>query len=120
MNNNTDSNEMLNSKISIPTSSGVPFVSQNAIIENTDYEYLRFSLRITEDIIRNNLYNPKDMERVFNSHIEANRDRLEMVSNLFRIALIANSNKCYYRFFVEENVGTNQAITRRDQHKENA
>lgn len=73
-NNNSDPNKKRNLKTPVPTPRAVP---QN---ESTEYEYLRFSLRITEDIIRNNLYNPKDLERVFNSHIEANRDRLDMVS----------------------------------------
>ncbi|KAF2884679.1 hypothetical protein ILUMI_21476 [Ignelater luminosus] len=44
----------------------------------SDHEYLQFSLRITEDIIRNDLYTNKEMRRVFNSHIEANRGRLDM------------------------------------------
>lgn len=43
-------------------------------------EYLQFALRITEDIIRNDLYSPEEMKRVFASHIEANRGRLDMVT----------------------------------------
>lgn len=43
-------------------------------------DYLQFALRITEDIIRNDLYCYDEMRRVFNSHVEANRGRLNMVS----------------------------------------
>ncbi|GLV43579.1 Aftiphilin [Carabus blaptoides fortunei] len=50
-----------------------------------DYEYLQFSLRITEDIIRNDLYSQREMKRVFNSHVEANRGRLSMTKMLQQI-----------------------------------
>ncbi|KAK9744078.1 Spermatogenesis-associated protein 7, or HSD3 [Popillia japonica] len=42
-----------------------------------EHEYLQFALRITEDILRNDLYTNTEIKRVFNSHIEANRGRLE-------------------------------------------
>lgn len=45
-----------------------------------DQDYLQFSLRITEDIIRNDLYTYKDMKQIFKSHINANMDKLDMVS----------------------------------------
>lgn len=46
-----------------------------------EHEYLQFALRITEDILRNDLYTNTEIKRVFNSHIEANRGRLEEVKD---------------------------------------
>lgn len=50
-----------------------------------EYEYVQFSLRITEDIIRNDLYSPEEMQRVFSSHVEANRGRLSVVSKIVSV-----------------------------------
>nr|CAH7735994.1 unnamed protein product [Callosobruchus chinensis] len=43
-----------------------------------EHEYLQFLLRITEDVIMNNYFKNEDIQRVFKSHIEANRGRLQM------------------------------------------
>ncbi|VEN57472.1 unnamed protein product [Callosobruchus maculatus] len=43
-----------------------------------EHEYLQFLLRITEDVIINNYFKNEDIQRVFKSHIEANRGRLQM------------------------------------------
>ncbi|XP_022907366.2 uncharacterized protein [Onthophagus taurus] len=57
------------------TTHGVESIIKDSVNE---HEYLQFALRITEDIIKNDLYNCEEMKRVFNSHIEANRGRLEV------------------------------------------
>lgn len=68
-------------KIPLPTPRSISTNrSQQKSSTVPEFEYLQFSLRITEDIIRNDLYTNKEMQRVFNSHIEANRGRLSMVS----------------------------------------
>ncbi|GJQ76388.1 hypothetical protein Trydic_g2104 [Trypoxylus dichotomus] len=43
----------------------------------SEHEYLQFALRITEDILKNDLYANSEIKRVFNSHTEANRGRLD-------------------------------------------
>ncbi|KRT80147.1 hypothetical protein AMK59_7496, partial [Oryctes borbonicus] len=43
----------------------------------SEHEYLQFALRITEDILKNDLYTNLEIKRVFNSHIEANLGRLD-------------------------------------------
>ncbi|XP_045460750.1 uncharacterized protein LOC123671110 isoform X2 [Harmonia axyridis] len=50
-----------------------------------EHEYLQFLLRITEDIIRNDLYSNKEMKKVFTSHVKANSHRLELDRMLLRI-----------------------------------
>ncbi|XP_044746736.1 uncharacterized protein LOC123308225 isoform X2 [Coccinella septempunctata] len=50
-----------------------------------EQEYLQFLLRITEDIIRNDLYSNKEMKKVFTSHVKANSSRLELDRMLLRI-----------------------------------
>ncbi|KAK9869132.1 hypothetical protein WA026_002886 [Henosepilachna vigintioctopunctata] len=42
-----------------------------------DHEYLQFLLKITEDIIQNDLYTNKEMKKVFVSHFNANKERLD-------------------------------------------
>ncbi|KAF5275168.1 hypothetical protein FQR65_LT04200 [Abscondita terminalis] len=42
-----------------------------------EHEYLQFSLRIMEDIIRNNLHSNEQMKNVFQNHVEANSGRLD-------------------------------------------
>ncbi|KAB0804009.1 hypothetical protein PPYR_00979 [Photinus pyralis] len=44
--------------------------------KTSEHEYVRFSLRIIEDIIRNDLHTNRQIQDVFNSHIEANRETL--------------------------------------------
>ncbi|KAJ8936634.1 hypothetical protein NQ314_012250, partial [Rhamnusium bicolor] len=46
--------------------------------QKKEHEYLQFLLRITEDIIVNNFYTNEDIEKVFQNHLEANRDHLKM------------------------------------------
>ncbi|KAH1007715.1 hypothetical protein HUJ04_004913 [Dendroctonus ponderosae] len=52
-----------------------------------DHEYLLFLLRITEDIISNDFYSNSDIKMLFKSHVDLNKDRLNMVRNLFNISL---------------------------------
>ncbi|KAL3286098.1 hypothetical protein HHI36_000611 [Cryptolaemus montrouzieri] len=54
-------------------------------ISPQDHEYLQFLLRITEDIIKNDLYTNKEMKKVFMSHIDANKDRLSLDRMLLRV-----------------------------------
>lgn len=44
-----------------------------------EHEYLQFLLRITEDIIINNYSTTKEIENVFEHHIEINKERLQKV-----------------------------------------
>ncbi|KAK5649099.1 hypothetical protein RI129_003991 [Pyrocoelia pectoralis] len=45
--------------------------------ERLELDYVKFSLRIIEDIISNDLRTSKQIQDVFNSHIEANRECLD-------------------------------------------
>ncbi|XP_044265594.1 uncharacterized protein LOC123011934 [Tribolium madens] len=42
-----------------------------------EHEYVHFLLKITEDILRNNIYKDNEMEKLFESHIQANKGRLD-------------------------------------------
>nr|XP_015837511.1 PREDICTED: uncharacterized protein LOC103313637 isoform X2 [Tribolium castaneum] len=42
-----------------------------------EHEYVHFLLKITEDILRNNIYKDSEMEKLFESHIQANKGRLD-------------------------------------------
>ncbi|KAJ8924100.1 hypothetical protein NQ315_006882 [Exocentrus adspersus] len=78
-----------------------------------EHEYLQFLLRITEEIIVNDLYTNEDIEKVFETHIEANKDHLnveKMEAHLVRLCQeleIPYKNKengdsnggCYEKFF---------------------
>nr|CAI5861689.1 unnamed protein product [Callosobruchus analis] len=54
-----------------------------------EHEYLQFLLRITEDVIINNYFKNEDIQRVFKSHIEANRGRLQMEKMELQLARLS-------------------------------
>ncbi|XP_063932667.1 uncharacterized protein DDB_G0284459-like isoform X3 [Zophobas morio] len=57
--------------------SGKEKTTMNGIMEPQDCEYAYFLLKITEDILRNNIYEDKELTILFQSHIDANKGRLD-------------------------------------------
>ncbi|XP_018566049.1 MATH and LRR domain-containing protein PFE0570w-like isoform X2 [Anoplophora glabripennis] len=62
-----------------------------------EHEYLQFLLRITEDIIINNLYTNEDIEKVFHTHVEANKDHLKVVKMEAQLARLCTELEIPYK-----------------------
>ncbi|KAG5895359.1 hypothetical protein JTB14_003156 [Gonioctena quinquepunctata] len=62
-----------------------------------EHEYLQFLLRITEDIIVNNYFRNKDIEKVFENHMEINKERLDMEKMKENVAELASELSIPYK-----------------------
>lgn len=75
--------------------SKIKFFTYRFSFRAEEHEYLQFLLRVTEDIIINNYSKAEDIEKVFDYHIDVNKERLNMVNKKYYIIFLK-----YISFFI--------------------
>lgn len=72
-------------------------VTENSCSSVDHHEYLQFSLHITEEIIRNDMFKNEEMISVLKRHYEANKSRLDQVIKAIKVEFSLFSFILYLR-----------------------